>query len=187
MAVGRRLRTSHGANLCRGLRVARGREAALPSRGQPVVERSASRECLYESWLSTWPTRPIVCHVLSESSVSLRGPKEIGHDESVRSAVSCPRLPRFEHKPILLGSMRWVDVAGRSLRRTWIAHWRRQYVEVLPLVQTQPEVLPPPRPPRAVRSHHRWSWQDRLACNAWSGPPQQRITEAFVPTFLASN
>src|SRR2546421_5604753 len=28
-------------------RVARGREAALPSRGQPVVERSASRECLY--------------------------------------------------------------------------------------------------------------------------------------------
>ncbi len=43
--------------------------------------------------LSTWPTRPIVCHVLSESSVSLRGPKEIGHDESVRSAVSCPRLP----------------------------------------------------------------------------------------------
>lgn len=28
-------------------RVARGREAALPSGGQPVVERSASRECLY--------------------------------------------------------------------------------------------------------------------------------------------
>src|SRR5436309_3958642 len=30
-------------------RVARGREAALPSRGQLVVERSASRECLYRS------------------------------------------------------------------------------------------------------------------------------------------
>src|SRR5713226_7444454 len=56
-----------------------------------------------------------------------------------------------EHKPILLGSLRWVDVAGRSLRRTWIAHWRRQSVEVLPLAQTQPEVLPPPRPPRGVR------------------------------------
>ena len=49
VAVGRRVRTSHGANLCRGLRVARGREAALPSRGQPVVERSASRERLYRS------------------------------------------------------------------------------------------------------------------------------------------
>src|SRR5438309_5577854 len=47
VAVGRRVRTSHGAFRGRGLRVARGREAALPSRGQPVVERSASRECLY--------------------------------------------------------------------------------------------------------------------------------------------
>jgi hypothetical protein len=37
----------------RGLHHARGREAALPSRGQPVVERSASRECVYESWPST--------------------------------------------------------------------------------------------------------------------------------------
>ncbi len=74
-------------------RVARGWEAALSSRGQPVVERSASRECLYESRLSTWPTRPIVCHVLCQSSVSRRGPKEIGHGESAPSAVFCPRLP----------------------------------------------------------------------------------------------
>src|SRR5437660_9946010 len=50
-------------------RVARGREAALPSRGQPVVERSASRECVYESWLSTWPIRRIVSSVLCVSSV----------------------------------------------------------------------------------------------------------------------
>ena len=102
---------------------------------------------------------------------------------AVRRLLPPPAI--VEHKPILLGSMRWVDVAGRSLRRTWIARWRRQYVEVLPLVQTQPEVLPPPRPPRAVRSHHRWSWQDRLACNAWWGPAQQRITVAGVPDFLA--
>jgi hypothetical protein len=88
-------------------------------------------------------------------------------------------------QPIVLGSMRWVDVAGRSLRRTWIAHWRRQYVEVLPLAQAQPEAKPPPRPPRAVRSHHRWSWQDRLARNAWWGPAQLRITVAGVPDFLA--
>jgi hypothetical protein len=83
--------------------------------------------------------------------------------------------------------MRWVDVAGRALRRTWIAHWRGQYVEVLPLANIPQGVSPPPRSPRAVRSHHRWSWLDRFACNAWWGPPQLRITVAGVPTFLATN
>lgn len=83
--------------------------------------------------------------------------------------------------------MRWVDVAGRALRRTWIAHWRRQYVEVLPLAQVQQEVRSPARPPRAVRSHRRWSWRDRLACNAWCGPPQLHLTSAGVPAFLALN
>jgi hypothetical protein len=105
-----------------------------------------------------------------------------------RVSAVCRLLPppsSVEHKPVMLGSMRWVDVAGRSLRRTWMAHWRRQYVEVLPLVQIQQEVLPPPRPPRAIRSHHRWSWQNRLACNAWWGPPQLRVTVAGVPDFLA--
>src|SRR5215469_2138629 len=67
-----------------------------------------------------------------------------------------PRSSSLEPHPRLLGAIRWVDVAGRALRRTWMAHWRRQYVEILPLVQIQPELLPPPRPPRAIRSHHRW-------------------------------
>jgi len=98
-----------------------------------------------------------------------------------------PPPAEVSRKPVRLGPMRWVDVAGRALRRTWTAHWRRQYVELLPLAPAQPEAKPPPRPARAERSHHRWSWQDRLARNAWSGPPHQRITEAFVPTFLASN
>ncbi len=49
-----------------------------------------------------------------------------------------PPPAEVSRKPVMLGSMRWVDVAGRSLRRTWMAHWRRQYVEVLPLVQTKP-------------------------------------------------
>lgn len=87
--------------------------------------------------------------------------------------------------PHLLQAMRWVDVAGRALRRTWIAHWRRQYVEILPVAQAQQEARPP-RPPRALRSHHRWSWQDRLASNEWWGPPQLRIMVAGVPAFLAS-
>ncbi|HEX6109195.1 MAG TPA: hypothetical protein VFZ02_07235 [Ktedonobacteraceae bacterium] len=93
----------------------------------------------------------------------------------------------LERKPILLGPIRWVDVPGRALRRTWIAHWRRQYVEVLPLADSPQSVSPPSRPPRAVRSHHRWSWHDRLACNAWWGPPQWRITVAGVPAFLITS
>ena len=98
-----------------------------------------------------------------------------------------PPPASVERKPVVVGSMRWVDVAGRALRRTWTAHWRRQYVEILPLGQTQQQVLPPPRPPRAMRSHHRWRWQDRLARNAGFGPPQLRVSVAGVPAFLAMN
>ncbi len=98
-----------------------------------------------------------------------------------------PPPATVERKPIVLGPIRWVDVAGRALRRTWTAHWRRQYVEILPLVQAQQEAKPPPRPPRALRSHHRCSWQDRLARNAWCGPPHLRVSVAGVPSFLAIN
>src|SRR2546421_11631827 len=104
---------------------------------------------------------------------------------AVRRLLPPPAPVPVERKPVLLGPIRWVDVAGRALRRTWMTHWRRQYVEILPLAGMPPSLSPPPRPPRAVRSHHRWSWQDRLACNAWFGPPQWRITGAFVPTSLA--
>ena len=97
-----------------------------------------------------------------------------------------PPPATVERKPIVLGPIRWVDVEGRALRRVWTAHWRRQYVEILPLVQTQQQVLPPPRPPRAIRSHRRWSWQDRLARNAWFGPPQLRVSVAGVPACLAT-
>ena len=45
---------------------------------------------------------------------------------------------------------------------------------------------PPPRPPRAVRSHQSFRWRDRLARNAWWAPPQWRVTVAGVSAFLAS-
>jgi len=106
---------------------------------------------------------------------------------AVRRLLPPPAPVLVERKSVLLGPIRWVDVAGRALRRSWMTHWRRQYVEILPLASTPPSLSPPLRPPRAVRSHHRWSWQDRLAYNAWLGPPHQRITVAGVPTFLASN
>jgi hypothetical protein len=104
---------------------------------------------------------------------------------AVRYLLPAPSF--VEQHPHHLEAMRWVDVAGRALRRTWTAHWRKQYVEVLLLEEIPKDVSPPPRPPRAVRSHHRWSWLDRLARNAWWGPPQLRITVAGVPAFLAIN
>ena len=98
-----------------------------------------------------------------------------------------PPPATVSRKPVPLGPIRWVDVAGRALRRTWTAHWRSQHTEIIPLVEYPKRIFPPPRPSRAVRSHSRWSWPDRLACNAWWGPPQLRITVAGVPAFLASN
>jgi hypothetical protein len=90
-----------------------------------------------------------------------------------------------EPKPGVLAATRWVAVAGRALRRCWTAHWRRQQVEVSALAHIPKAVSPPPRSPRAIRSHRRWSWQDRLARNAWWGPPHLRVSIAGVPSFLA--
>src|SRR5258708_38788454 len=45
---------------------------------------------------------------------------------AVRSLLPPPAL--VEHTPVLLGPIRWVDVAGRALRRTWTTHWRTPYV-----------------------------------------------------------
>jgi hypothetical protein len=60
-----------------------------------------------------------------------------------------PAHSSLEPQMGVLAATRWVDVAGRSLRRTWIAHWRRQYVEVLPLAEI-PKSVSPPRSPRSV-------------------------------------
>jgi hypothetical protein len=97
-----------------------------------------------------------------------------------------PTPSSVEPQTGLLAATHWVDVAGRALRRKWIDHWRSQYVEVFPLTEVQQSLPPPPRPPRALRSHDRWSWSDRLARNAWFGPPHLRITVAGVPAHLTT-
>jgi hypothetical protein len=106
---------------------------------------------------------------------------------AVRRLLPPPAPVPVERKPVLLGPIRWLDVAGRGLRRSWMTHWRKQYLEILALADRPQSLSPPLRPPRALRSHHRWSWQDRLACNAWWGPPQLCITVAGVPALLISN
>ena len=107
-------------------------------------------------------------------------------ESRVRRLLPAPAV--VARKPIMLGALllSWMWPVER-FAMPGPPDFRRHYVEVLPLTQTQPEVKPPPRPPRAVRSHHRWRWQDRLARNGWWGPPQVRITEAFAPAFLAIN
>jgi hypothetical protein len=106
---------------------------------------------------------------------------------AVRRLLPPPASVECERKSVLLGPIRWVDVAGRALRRSWMTHWRSQHVEIIPLVECSQCVSPSPRPPRAVRSHYRWSWYNRLANNAWWGPPQLRITVAGVPAILTLN
>ncbi len=80
-----------------------------------------------------------------------RRPKEIGRAASVLSAVSCLHLPLLRESP---------SCSERCAGSLWpVARFavpgppdfRRHYVEVLPLTETQPEAKPPPRPPRAVR------------------------------------
>jgi len=95
-----------------------------------------------------------------------------------------PSPASVEHQLVLLGPIRWVDVAGRALRRTWTIHWRTQYVEIISLSPIPLSVSPPPRCPRAIRSHYRWSWSDRLACNAWWEPPRLRVIVTGVPSAL---
>jgi hypothetical protein len=104
---------------------------------------------------------------------------------AVRRLLSAPSVAT--RTLVLVGSMRWVDVAGRALRRGWTTHWRRQYVEVLPLDNLKRGVAPPPRAPRSVRAHQRWSWHERHAQNAWWGSPYMPITVAGVPAVLMSN
>lgn len=104
---------------------------------------------------------------------------------AVRRLLPTPAV--VEQPPIRLGPIRWVDVAGRAFRRKWTAHWRHQYVEILPLVPIQPTTIPLARPPRAVRSHFRWSWPERLAANAWWGPPLLRISVAGVSAGLMNS
>src|SRR5437016_2959282 len=105
---------------------------------------------------STWPIRRTVSPVLCESSAWQKAAKgdRARRVSAVRRLLPPPAPVPVERKPVLLGPIRWVDVAGRALRRTWTSHWRRQYVEILPLVGMPPSLSPPPRPPRAVRSHH---------------------------------
>jgi hypothetical protein len=62
-------------------------------------------------------------------------------------------------------AIHWNDVAGRHLRRSWMAHWQKQTVTVAALPAS---LAPPTQPPRAARAHRRLSWRERMGRNARS-------------------
>jgi hypothetical protein len=106
---------------------------------------------------------------------------------AVRFLDCTPQAVKFLPRPGRGEAIWWADVPSRSLRRTWTAHWRRQYVEVLPLAPAPERASPPPRVDRDVRAHTRLAWSDRLARNAWVGAPQFRVTVAGVSASLAAS
>jgi hypothetical protein len=67
-------------------------------------------------------------------------------------------------RPVVAGAaIHWHDVAGRHLRRSWMAHWQQQTVTLAALPTN---LAPPAQPPRAARAHRRLSWRERLGRNA---------------------
>ncbi len=93
------------------------------------------------------------------------------------------RIPLLRTSSSALGveAIRWNDVAGRRLRRTWMSHWRSQAVTIEPLSLAAP---PPPCPPRAARAHRRLSWEERWKRNARGPLPLATIHLAGVPQRL---
>ena len=170
--------------------MARKWDATLSGGSTSLAERSAARKYLYTtSCLCRFPTNCLHCALREQCLGRKAKGNRARRVSAVRYLLPPPSFVEQHPHHLEFEAIRWVDVAGRALRRTWTAHWRKQYVEVLLLEGIPKDVSPPPRPPhpRAVRSHHRWSWLDRLARNAWWGPPQLRITVAGVPAFLAIN
>lgn len=98
--------------------------------------------------------------------VACLGPTASGTRGRRVSAVRHRRITDvvLHPRPVVAeAAIRWNDVAGRQLRRSWMAHWRQQTVTVSSL----PAILSPPaRPPRAARAHRRLSWLERLGRNA---------------------
>ena len=79
-------------------RLTRERETALPSRGKPLVERSARVKMPSHNAPSPWPTRPIVSGVPCGKSVWRKAPKQIMPAGSVPFVVSYLHLPRWLSK-----------------------------------------------------------------------------------------
>ena len=103
-----------------------------------------------------WETRRLCCKRMGCCAVP-KGYSSGSPNRRITGVVLHPRPATAE------AAIWWTDVAGRQLRRSWMAHWRQQTVTLASLPAS---LLPPARPPRAARSHRRLSWPERLGRNA---------------------
>src|SRR5205807_2090549 len=128
-----------------------------------VALSSGSQPPLRAKCVKRMPSRERAVYVASQSDCqrcSLReqclakgGQRQSCEPSSVLSAVSCLLLPRFERKPVMLGSiwLSWMWLVD-LFAAAGPLDFRRQHVEVLTLAEIPQSVSPPPHPPRAVRS-----------------------------------
>ena len=134
--------------------------------------RSASREGLDESWPSTWPTRRIVNPVLCESSVWQKAAKgdRARRVSAVRRLLPPPAPVPVERKPVLLGPIRWVDVAGRALRRTWMTRLSQARRRDPSACRHAAEPFPSPSPTScgAIASSLELARSARMQCLVWT-------------------
>ena len=101
---------------------------------------------------------PLHAACLGRSASSTRGRRV--------SAVRYRRITEVVLHPrvsVAEAAIQWHDVAGRTRRRSWMAHWRQQTVTLAALLAS---LSPPARPPRAARAHRRLSWSERRGRNA---------------------
>jgi hypothetical protein len=144
-------------------------------------ENGVTQRAVYAADLADCQGCPLRAPCLSHDANGT-GPRHLTAVRHLESAPVAP-APRSDR----LESIRWSDVAGRSLRRTWVVHWQRQAVEVIPLVSSQESASLPPRAARALRVHRRLAWHERQAHNAWAGPPAFRVLVPGVPEGLLSS
>jgi len=80
------------------------------------VKRMPSRErAVYLAYQTDWKSRALREQCLAKGAKGNRARRV----SAVRRLLPPPSS--VERKPVLLGPMRWVDVAGRALRRRWMA------------------------------------------------------------------
>ncbi len=117
---------------------------------------------------STWPTRRIVNLVLFGNSAWRKAVKgdRARRVSAVRRLLPPPAPVPVEHKPVLLGPIRWVDVAGRALRRRWMTRLS-QAIRRDPSAcghAAQPFLAPSPTPCAAVASSLEVAGPTRMQC-----------------------
>jgi hypothetical protein len=101
------------------------------------------------------------------------------------SAVRHRRITEVVLHPrpsVALAAIQWNDVAGRQLRRTWMAHWRQQTVTLTAL----PASLSPPADPEwnyIVALSTRWYRSSLYFCATYCCPGPNALSPTFEERF----